>query len=198
MRTRVVSSTSRARCVSEHLAQDARGFARAVVARQRVGVEAFDVQQHRVWAQRAEGRTGGRQCRLDGLQGLARAPEVRKGVRKRRAHSERSCRWRAPGVRVATSTASFSAAIAAASRPRLVCTKAWPLRAWTSNSVCRGCTARRSLTSAGNNGSDTDRSPNELAASTRWQRLCKVNGWVAPSVRVHRSTTLDSQSRPAR
>ena len=59
------------------------------VARQRVGVEAFDVQQHSVRAQRAEGRTGGRQCRLDRLQRFARMPEVRKGVRKRRPRSER-------------------------------------------------------------------------------------------------------------
>ena len=60
--------------VSQHLAQDARGFARAVIACQRVGVEALAISLTRVGAQGAKCQAGRHQCRLYRLQAWRARP----------------------------------------------------------------------------------------------------------------------------
>ena len=75
--------------VGQHLAQHGSGVTRSVVARQGIGVVAFDRQQHRVRALLAEGGAGQHQRRLDHAQRLGETSEMNTGVRPARTRVQR-------------------------------------------------------------------------------------------------------------
>ena len=75
--------------VGQHLAQHGSGVTRSVVARQGIGVVAFDGQQHRVRALLAEGGAGQHQRRLDHAQRLGETSEMNTGVRPARTRVQR-------------------------------------------------------------------------------------------------------------